>query len=43
MKKLHGGDSFVVWKFQCRHQAVPSNIRQVPQVTVGFAARAFFM
>jgi hypothetical protein len=33
----------VVWKFQCRHHAVPSNFRQEPHVTRGAAARAFFM
>jgi len=33
----------VVWKFQCRHQAVPSNILQVPHVTRGCSTRVFFM
>jgi len=33
----------VVWKFQCRHHADPSNIRHDPQLTLGCSARVFFM
>jgi hypothetical protein len=40
---LHGGESAVVWKFQCLHQVVPSNILHVPHVTRGLGARVFFM
>jgi len=32
-----------VWKFQCLHQAVPSNFRHEPHVTRGAWTLVFFM